>query len=29
MEKIAVGGGLPDDLVSLDEKIEVNIKKFS
>ena len=29
MEKIAVGGGLPDDLVSLDEKIEVNIRNLA
>ena len=29
MEKIAVGGGLPNDLVSLDEKPEVNIKNLA
>ncbi len=29
MEKIAVGGGLPNDLVSLDERPEVNIKNLA
>lgn len=29
MEKIAVGGGLPKDIVSLDEKVETNLKNLA
>ena len=29
MDKIAVGGGLPNDIVSLDEQPEINIKNLA